>query len=333
MFIPNSKQKASVIAQRWRKDEYFKYAIERISTGFPALDNALGGGLIYGLHIMGAIPTLGKSTFLIQMIDQMAMKGHYCIHFALEVSEQIILAKSLARQMYCDYKDKNPIKTATELMDINRMKQFTEEEWAAINYSREKVEKYGEHIWIVSQDSECRTAQDIVNYTEKWMDQMKKRPIIFIDYLQLLDSSTGKLLNDKQRVDESVRTLQRFALKKKIPIVLISSLNRESYEEEINTRCFKESGGIEFGAETLIGLQIKGTGEKGFKVKEGLARNPRQIGLSILKSKNSRLPDRSIEYLFYPENCYFEEKNGMSNIYCDNYRSGNNLKRNISDFS
>ena len=44
----------------------------RYPTGFPELDKALSGGLVAGLHCIGAISSLGKTTFVLQMAENMA---------------------------------------------------------------------------------------------------------------------------------------------------------------------------------------------------------------------------------------------------------------------
>lgn len=44
-------------------------------TGYAELDRCLGGGLTAGLHCLGAVPSLGKSTYVMQMAEQMAARG------------------------------------------------------------------------------------------------------------------------------------------------------------------------------------------------------------------------------------------------------------------
>ncbi|NLP33478.1 MAG: DNA primase, partial [Oligella ureolytica] len=43
-----------------------------IPTGFTKLDAELDGGLYEGLYIVGAISSIGKTTFIIQIADQIA---------------------------------------------------------------------------------------------------------------------------------------------------------------------------------------------------------------------------------------------------------------------
>jgi replicative DNA helicase len=65
-------------------------------TGFQQLDAGLGGGLSSGLHCLGAVSSLGKSTFALQMADSMALRGCGVIYYSLEMSSGDINAKSIS---------------------------------------------------------------------------------------------------------------------------------------------------------------------------------------------------------------------------------------------
>ena len=60
----------------------FRQAIEKsktapfFPTGFPMLDEILDGGLYAGLYFVGAISSLGKTTFCLQIADHIAKNGH-----------------------------------------------------------------------------------------------------------------------------------------------------------------------------------------------------------------------------------------------------------------
>lgn len=48
-----------------------------ISTGFKSLDTALSGGLYNNnLIVIGAVPSLGKTAFLLQITDYIAKNNH-----------------------------------------------------------------------------------------------------------------------------------------------------------------------------------------------------------------------------------------------------------------
>jgi len=67
-----------------------------IKTGFGELDAALDGGLYEGLYIVGAISSLGKTTFVLQLADQIAQRGHDVLIFSLEMSRFELMAKSIS---------------------------------------------------------------------------------------------------------------------------------------------------------------------------------------------------------------------------------------------
>ncbi|NCB72464.1 MAG: DNA primase, partial [Clostridia bacterium] len=56
-----------------------------ITTGFTELDNVLDGGLYEGLYIVGAISSLGKTTLITQIGDQIAQNKQDILLFSLEM--------------------------------------------------------------------------------------------------------------------------------------------------------------------------------------------------------------------------------------------------------
>mgnify|MGYP000215974845 CR=1 FL=1 len=61
------------------KEEYKTYIesgknIRKIPTNFNKLDNIYGGGLSKGLTIIGANTGLGKTTFVLQLADNVAQQ-------------------------------------------------------------------------------------------------------------------------------------------------------------------------------------------------------------------------------------------------------------------
>ncbi len=51
---------------------------DRITTGIAEMDRVLGGGIVAGSAILvGGDPGIGKSTLLLQVLEQMARKGAY----------------------------------------------------------------------------------------------------------------------------------------------------------------------------------------------------------------------------------------------------------------
>lgn len=70
-----------------------------IPTGFKLLDNCIGGGLHPELFLVGAVPSLGKTTFVLQIADNAACCGNDVLFFSLEMSREELMAKSISRTM------------------------------------------------------------------------------------------------------------------------------------------------------------------------------------------------------------------------------------------
>ena len=65
-----------------------------LPTGFDALDRALDGGLYEGLYIVGAISSLGKTTLVTQIGDQIASGGQDVLVFSLEMARAELMKDS-----------------------------------------------------------------------------------------------------------------------------------------------------------------------------------------------------------------------------------------------
>ena len=63
---------------------------EHRKTGFPNLGSIIGV-LTNGLYILGGVPSVGKTTFMLQLADQMAMRGEHILYFTLEQSKLELL--------------------------------------------------------------------------------------------------------------------------------------------------------------------------------------------------------------------------------------------------
>ena len=75
--------------------ERLKAAADK-KTGFEQLDKK-SGGLYAGLYVLAAISSLGKTTFALQIADNLAAAGHDVLFFSLEQSRLELISKSFAR--------------------------------------------------------------------------------------------------------------------------------------------------------------------------------------------------------------------------------------------
>ena len=75
-------------------------------------------------------------------------------------------------------------------------------------------------------------------------------------------------------------------------------------------QAFKESGAIEYSTDVLIGLQLKGIGNKNFDIDQAKSKNPREVEAVILKNRNGSTGGR-IGFDFYAMFNYFAESDAV----------------------
>ena len=278
------------------------------STGFKNLDKALEGGLFEGFYILGAIPSLGKTTLAMQIADQIAQQGQDILIISLEMARNQLIAKSISRHTLLEQLNNGGnfelAKTSRGITVAQKWKKYSEEEKKVIYKAMNEYNNYANHIYIVEGVGDVGVAE-IRAEVEEYIAVTGKKPIIIIDYFQILAPADPRA-TDKQNIDKSVIELRRLARDYKLTVIAISSFNRNSYKDKVGMAAFKESGGIEYTADVLIGLQLKGAGDGNFNEQEAKSKNPREIELVILKNREAPTGD-TIEYNYYPAFNYFEE--------------------------
>lgn len=281
-----------------------------LSTGFTNLDHYLDGGLYDGLYILGAISSLGKTTFAIQIADNLSSQGHDVLYISLEMSRYEIMAKSISRHTYLYCQKNYPeamynAKSQGQILDSKKYENYTSLEREVIYYAGENYKQEAGRLWIY-EVTDNLTVDRIKTLIEEHRKHTDVCPVVIIDYLQIITSTDHKL-TEKQSVDQIVKRLKQISRDYKIPVLAISSLNRESYKSPISMQAFKESGGIEYSADVLFGLQLKGVEGKDFDVEKAKSKTPREIELKILKNRRGRT-GISIFFEYYPEFNYFQKQ-------------------------
>lgn len=296
-----------------------------ISTGFEGLDADLDGGLYEGFYIMGAISSLGKTTFALQLCDQVAQAGHDVIIFSLEMSRYELIAKSISR-LTIETAVKNNIdrrnaKSTRGITTGAKWRGYNPTELNLIKTAAEIYQSYADgRIWIYEGVGNIGV-NEIRERIEKHIEYTGRRPLVLIDYLQIL-APADPHSTDKQNTDKAVLELKRISRDYKIPLIGISSFNRDSYTDPLNMRAFKESGAIEYSSDVLIGLQYEGMeyqegendGKRQKRIRELFKTNADaakrgesiQIELKILKNRNGG-KDITRAYTYTPVFNYFRE--------------------------
>lgn len=207
-----------------------------ISTGFDSLDAMFGGGMINGgLYICGARPGMGKTTLGISIADNIAERGGTILFASIEMSEDEISAKRVARKAKIPY---------TKAL-VGKM---SDEDWKRANPA---VVELSKRKFEISDDSDV-TVQDILFAARR----LPNLTAIFIDYLSLI----RPVSKSKSRYEEMTgisNDLKRMARTLKVPVLCVAQLNREN-ENRQNKRPrlsdLRETGSIEQDADAVIFL-------------------------------------------------------------------------------
>ncbi len=216
-----------------------KQEITGIDTGYIDLNKKTFGLQKSDLIIIAARPSMGKTTFAMNICENIAMSHKKPILiFSLEMpSEQIIIRiiSSLSRI------NQNKIKTG----------KLNNKDWKKISRTLKLLEKKN-NIFI---DDSCNlTPTEIRTRTRKIYRENKGLSIVMIDYLQLMRSNTY-LENRALEIADISRSLKLLAKELKIPIIALSQLNRSSElrsdKRPINSD-LRESGSIEQDADLII---------------------------------------------------------------------------------
>lgn len=295
------------ISERWKARDIY-------CTGFNRLDRTIK--ITDGLYILGAISSLGKTTFTLQIADHVAESGRDVIIFSLEMSRKELIDKSICRMIFSDWIQGKSNLLSDESINYQTLNLGQISAPNSLNISGEKLAgletKTSKYFQTIAKRTSIYESVGNVGVTEI-AERVNKyvyysggnKPLVIIDYLQLL-APVDPHFTDKQNTDKNVLELKRLSRELEIPIIAISSLNRANYNEPISMAAFKESGAIEYSSDVLLGLQLAGAGDKDFNVDMAKSQEPRQIELKILKNRRGKTGG-SIKFEYYASRQFFRE--------------------------
>lgn len=292
-----------------------KDAAER-KTGFRRLDE-LSGGLYPGLYVIAATSSLGKTTFSHQIADNLAEAGSDVLFFSMEQSRLELVSKSLARMTA-------KADRAKAVTSLSIRKGFTND--AVRTAATEYKKNIADRLSIIEGNFNCNIAF-IGDYVRRYIKRNNCSPIVIIDYLQILQpAEDNKRATTKETVDNTVTELKRISREHDLTVFIISSVNRANYLTPIDFESLKESGGIEYTADVIWGLQLQCLNEPLFsqankikekrqRIRQEKAAEPRKIELLCLKNRYG-IANYSCGFDYYPANdLYVQTVAGEFNPY------------------
>lgn len=213
-------------------------SLRGVSTGFPALDNLLGGLQKSDLIVLAARPSVGKTSLALDIARHVALKSKLPVGlFSLEMSKEQVVDRLLVAQADIDLWK----------MRTGRLKD--DEDFQRIGHAMGLLAEAPIYI----DDSATSNILEIRTKARRLQAEHKGLGLIVIDYLQLMESRTGE--NRTQEISEITRGLKSIARELNVPVLVLSQLNRAVEQERPpipRLSHLRESGSIEQDADVVL---------------------------------------------------------------------------------
>jgi replicative DNA helicase len=213
------------------------------TTGINELDEITGGFQGGEVTILAARPSMGKSDVMLHFAKMTGWAGFLPLIFSLEMPEKLITSRLIASTGGFN---------RTKMRDPKRMlNENQKNKWSDV------IGKLSEtHMQIF--DGAGQTIAEMRAKTRKLMSQFPyKKPILFIDYLTLIQSGQAYGGNSHLQVSEISKSLKTMAKDFDCPVICLAQLNR-SVESRAEKRPMmsdiRESGSVEQDADVILFL-------------------------------------------------------------------------------
>ena len=208
-----------------------------IKTEFKGLDLLLNGLHRSDLMIIAARPATGKTSFAMNIVENVAMQGYSCAVFSLEMGKE-----QLTQRMMC---------SVAGVSMSNAMKgKISKTEWLKLAQAREKLS----NAKIFIDDSSMITPQQIISKCRR----LKSRhglDLIMVDYIQLMTPDKSRNSDSRQNeISDISRNLKILAKEINVPVLALSQLSRavETRKGRPQLSDLRESGAIEQDADIVM---------------------------------------------------------------------------------
>lgn len=225
-----------------------------IRTGFTYFDEMVSGLKDGKLYLIGARPTTGKTTFITQVLTNIAEQGIPCLFFPTEVGAEPIVDKIISRKGKIELK-KFQNGTFND-QDVSKMKEFRE---YLKGLPLTIYEDFGLNI-----DS---FEQEIDKYAPK---------VVVLDYFQALKWNDPSSVGEKE---SAVRRIKKITKDRNIITICLSQLTRPGQNSgKVSLSELKGTGALEELGDVIAQM---------YRDDDGKAHWPIPISLVVTKSKYS----------------------------------------------
>ena len=217
-----------------------KSTVTGIATGFTDLYYRTSGMQPSDLVLIAARPSMGKTAFVLNLAQYMAVKNHHTTAiFSLEMSREQLVNRMLAMESRVD-------------SQVLRTGSLTDSDWDQVVESSGVIANSN----LVIDDTPGISITELRSKCRK-LKLEKDLRVIIIDYLQLMSGGSKKTDSRQQEISEISRSLKALARELSVPVLALSQLSRACETRPDHRPMLsdlRESGAIEQDADVVMFL-------------------------------------------------------------------------------
>lgn len=265
-----------------------------VSTGFTEIDNMLSGLQKSDLIVLGARPSLGKTSLVLDIARNAALRDKQPVGiFSLEMSREQIVDRLISSE------------AQIPLWELRTGRLKNDEDFELIQHALDQLSKAP----IFIDDTPSPTVLQMRSMARR-LQAEHGLSLIIVDYLQLIQprAHADSLV---QQVTEFSRSLKSMARELNVPVLAVSQLSREVDKREIKRprlSDLRESGAIEQDADVVLLIYRKDQDRLNPTSEE-------QNTTEIIIAKHRNGPTGTVKLKFDPEKASFRsiDKHHSSN--------------------
>ncbi len=259
-----------------------KDSLRGIPTGFKGIDDILAGLQKSDLIILGARPSMGKTSLALNIAQNVATKEGVPVGiFSLEMSKEQLIDRLLASEAGID---------SWKLRTGN----LEDKDFEKINKAMGVLAEAPIYI----DDSAMANVMEMRTKARRLQSE-HDLGLIVIDYIQLMSGRSSNSENRVQEISEISRGLKGLARELNVPVIALSQLSRsvEQRSPKIpQLSDLRESGSIEQDADVVMFIYREDYYEKDTE-KKNIA--------EVLIKKHRNGPTGEVELFFQPDQTLF----------------------------
>ncbi len=210
-----------------------------VPTGFYDLDMMTSGLQKSDLIILAARPSMGKTALALNIAQNVGLKAHKPVAiFSLEMPKE-----QLVQRMLCSEAEVDSQRLKTGMMQAKDWEKLT----TTMNLFADAP--------IFIDDCAGATVMDLRAKCRRLAMEEKELGLIVIDYLQLMEGTSGSPDDRNQQISGISRGLKALARELSVPIIALSQLSRaveSRSDKKPMLSDLRESGAIEQDADLVM---------------------------------------------------------------------------------